>query len=182
MQKVFLLVLMSFLWAGCRQAKEKNLPQTIASLRQTGELVTVQYTLSKIIKANDNKTWYKIGNRKILMSCEAYVKAGVNLQGLTEKNFVATDSTLTVTLPHARIFSLNVPADKIQVAYQEVSGFRDPFSAAEREALLAQAETQLKVAAGNMDIVKKAEENATIFLQSLLQQAPYKTVNILFAP
>ncbi|MBA2762039.1 MAG: DUF4230 domain-containing protein, partial [Segetibacter sp.] len=40
----------------------------------------------KIIKANDNKTWFKAGERKILMSCEAHIKAGIDMGSINRNN------------------------------------------------------------------------------------------------
>ena len=37
----------------------------------TGELATVEYTVSKIIKAKDC-TWWKIGEKRVLFKCNAY--------------------------------------------------------------------------------------------------------------
>ena len=59
---LFLIILC----VGCNK-KEKQLQQVLA-LQQMNDLATVEYVVTKIIKANDNKTWYKIGDRKILMA------------------------------------------------------------------------------------------------------------------
>ena len=46
----------------------------------TGELATVEYTVSKIIKAKDC-TWWKIGEKRVLFKCNAYLQAGVDMTG-----------------------------------------------------------------------------------------------------
>ncbi len=69
----------------------KRLPtpaETVATLQEIQELATVEYTISKVVKASDNKTWYKIGDRKILITCEATVKAGIDMKDITEKSIV----------------------------------------------------------------------------------------------
>ena len=151
-------------------------------VKETGQLLTAEYTLTKIIKANDNKTWYKVGNRKILMSCEAQVRAGVNLQNVGIKNIAVYDDSISLLLPPSQFFSLNIPPEKIKVQYQEVDVLRDPFSAAEREALLAQAEAQIRQVVDSLGILKTAEENATLYLQNLLQSAGYHKVHIRYHP
>jgi hypothetical protein len=178
MNSRFFILLTALVALNCSRNKERN--DFITAIKQTGKLVTAEYTLSKIIKANDNKTWYKIGDRKIVMSCEAYVKAGIDLRGITEKNITQNDSTLTIKLPHAEIFSLSIPADKIQLQYQSVNLLRDPFSAADREALLAQAQVQIQQLADSLGILQTAEENATVFIQKLLQSATAKNVTVLY--
>jgi len=150
-------------------------------VKKTGQFVTAEYILSKIVKASDDKTWYKVGNRKILMSLEAHLKAGIDFQTINETNFVAEDSLLSVTLPHAKIFSLNIPPEKIKLEYQKIDFLRDDFSAAEREHLLAQAEVEIRKLADSLKILNTAEENAALFLEKLLKQSGYETVRISFA-
>ena len=174
---VFFLILL----AGCK-SKTENRPNALMMVKETGQLLTAEYTLTKIIKANDNKTWYKVGNRKILMSCEAQVRAGVNLQNITVKNISVYADTISLVLPPSQFFSLNIPPEKIKVQYQEVDVLRDPFSAAEREGLLAQAEAQIRQVVDSLGILKTAEENATLYLQNLLQSAGYNKVHIQYHP
>src|SRR4051812_14783946 len=116
----FLIVVIALflLFTTCRQKeKERDLPSTILAIQKTGKLATAEYTLTKIIRASDDQTWYKVGDRKILMSCEAHLKAGIDLQQLNENNFeVENDSTIAVVLPHAQLLSVDIPPDKIRLA------------------------------------------------------------------
>ncbi len=50
------------------------------------ELASVEYVVTRIIKASDNKTWFKLGERKILISCQATLTAGIDLSKITEKD------------------------------------------------------------------------------------------------
>jgi hypothetical protein len=174
---IFILLLSS-----CRhKEKERDLPSTILAIQETGKLATAEYTLTKIIRASDDQTWYKIGDRKILMSCEAHLKAGIDLQRLNKNNFdVQDDSTIAVVLPHAQLFSVDIPPGMIQVAYQDIGVLRDPFSAAEREQLLGQAERQIRSLAASLGILGTAETNAVTYMQKVLQQAGYKHVSVTF--
>lgn len=173
------LIAISICFSACKK-KEPDISQTVLKIKELGELVTTQYTLSKIVKASDDKTWYKVGDRKIIMSCEANIKAGVDLQHITEKNVTIEDSTIALQLPPARIFSLSIPPDKIQVRYSSVDMLRDPFSAAERQTLLAQAELQMGQLADSLGILKTAQDNAVVYLQSLLQQSGFNKVTVSF--
>ena len=177
----FLLSVLLF-GASChKKEKGPDIGTTILSLKEGGELVTAEYTLSKVIRASDDQTWYKIGDRKILINCEAYLKAGIDLQNITRDNFSQEgDSVLRVTLPHAHFFSLSIPPDKIQVAYQEVGAFRDAFTAAEKEQLVSQAEPQIKQLVASLGILRKAEDNATIFIQHLFMQTGFRDVIVTY--
>jgi len=164
-----------------RKEKERDLPSTILAIQETGRLATAEYTLTKIIRASDDQTWYKIGDRKILMSCEAHLKAGVDLSQISKDDFkIENDSIISVTLPHAQLLSVDIPPNKIQLAYEDIGLWRDPFSAAEREQLLAQAERQIKGLAASLGILQTAEANAVTYMQHLLQQAGYKQVSVTF--
>ena len=176
--KKYLFVIVLIMLFSCGKKREKA--DVMNAVKETGKLVTAEYTLIKIIKANDNKTWYKIGDRKILMSCEAHLKAGIDLQKITSKNVVQNDSSIQLSLPHAEIFSLNIPADKIQLQYQQIDLLRQPFSAAEREELLAQAQLQIQQLADSLGILKTAEDNASLFLKRMLQQTTSRQIEINF--
>lgn len=167
------------LFACGKKQSPPDLSGLILSLKETGELVTVQYTLTKVIRASDDQTWYKIGDRKILINCEANVKAGINLQSITADNFRReNDSIISITLPHAQFFSLSIPPDKIQVAYQEIGAFRDAFNANEREQLVAQAEPQIRSLTDSLGILQTAESNADVFIKHLFQTAGFKAITI----
>ena len=64
---VFMLFLSLPLLFSCRSVEEKGLDETMRSLSVAGELVTCEYTVSKVIKADDMVPW-KIGERK---SCKS---------------------------------------------------------------------------------------------------------------
>jgi len=175
----FSLFLIAICSTSCK--KKNHLNQTVLALKRTGQFVTAEFTLGKIVKTSDDKTWYKIGDRKILISLEAHLKAGINLLNINENNFAVDGSDLSVTLPPAEIFSLSIPPEKIKLEHQEIGILRSDFSAAEREELLTQAEVQIRNLADSLRILEIAEENAELFLEKLLQQSGYEKVRITFS-
>ena len=160
--------------------EEKKESAVVQSIQQTGKLVTAEYSLSKMVKASDNKTWYKIGDRRILIAAEATVKAGVDLQSIGEEDVTVNDETIRLRMPAPQIFSISIPPEKINVLYQDVSAFRSQFSAAEREDLLRQAEKQVRSIADSLGILQTAQKNAELFIRNLLQQGGYQTITIDF--
>ncbi len=179
--KIFLYGGLFLLLFSCHEKQQPDVSQLILSLQETGELITTEYTLTKVIRASDDQTWYKWGDRKILINCEANLKAGVDLQHITTHNFIKrNDSAIAIVLPHAQLFSLSIPPDKIRVAYEETSLLRDPFSAGEREQLVAQAEPQIKSLVASLGILQTAENNAALFVKRLFQNGGYKMVNVVF--
>ena len=111
-------------------SKEKPREQEILSLKEMNELVTVEYVVNKIIKASDDKTWYKIGDRKILMTCEATLKAGIDFSKINTSNINIKNKEIILTLPHATLFSINIkPEGKSVISCHPIRdlfyGFRE---------------------------------------------------------
>ena len=170
--------------AGCSRRNEveemvKREVQAISEMRQLG---LVEYRVRKIVKADDEGEWYKIGDRKILLSCTAYLKAGLDLTSF-DMDDVDVDrlaGRVTVTLPHAVLLSLDIPASEIRQEYDHVTMLRQSFSAEERNALLRQGEKQIRDSVPSLGILEKAEENAGKFFESVFSKMGFTTVEVTF--
>jgi len=178
MMSCFRLYLLLFLLVSC---KDKRQPvNEVLSLKELNELVTVEYVVSKIIKANDDQTWYKPGDRKILMTCEATLKAGIDFSAIRPDNISVTDKDIRLVLPRATLFSVSIPPENIKVAYEEVGVFRSRFSPAERDALATQAQQQIVQSADSLGILAAAEANASLFVSNFLKKLGYRQISIHF--
>lgn len=177
MPRIFLLLLL--ITSGCGN-KQKSENQVLFSLKEMGDLATVEYTVTKIIKANDNKTWFKLGERKILMSCEAHIKAGIDMSVISPKNFIIIEKDIELKLPLPKVISVSMPAETIKVEYQDISFFRDPFKAAERDQLASQAETQIRNSIDSLGILEQAKVNASLFINDLLGRLGYENIKITY--
>ena len=107
-------------------------PKTqMKDLTELAELGTVEYTITKNVKANDNQAFYKFGDRKILFSVKAFMKAGIDLKDFSNDKVIMdeSDNSVTVTLPKASILSLNLPPEDVKVVYESEGTFRGKFSA-----------------------------------------------------
>ncbi len=177
MQKILLLILL--IASACNKSQpDQN--KILFSLKEMSDLATVEYTVTKIIKANDDKTWYKLGERKILMSCEAHIKAGIDMSSITQKNFSIDGKNVQVRLPPPKVISFSIPAETIKVEYQDISLFRDPFKAAERDQLATQAGTQIKNSIDSLGILEQAKINTSLFINNLLVRLGYQNINITY--
>lgn len=165
---------------------EEKLPDDrVYEVRNIGELSTTEYTVGKIIRLDDNfsdedSEWYeyykKYGERKILMSCKARVKAGVDLTLLQEGDIVIKGSTIEITLPPARITTFSIDPSEIHTEMESVTGFRSSFSQEEKNEFLRQAEEAIREDLTETGILDDANENAEAFLQEFYQQMGYKNV------
>jgi hypothetical protein len=127
--------------------------QRVLGLQKMSDLATAEYVVTKIIKASDDKTWYKFGDRKILMTCKASLAAGIDLSKISEKDIQIDGQNITMTLPHAKLLYVNIKPEDIKTAYQDVSIFRDNFSSQEKNELAAQAEKQITASADSLGIL-----------------------------
>ena len=170
--------LFSIFLASC---SENDMRERVRALAQSSELSTVEYTITKVIKAND-EAFYTIGDRKILFSCKAIVKAGVNLANFNEKDITINDSekAITIMLPAPEVLSFNMPIEDAEIVYQKVGTLRLDFTAEQRNDLLRQGEEDIKADLERLGVLKDAEENTKMFFEAVLQQLGYKNINIIF--
>ena len=171
------LILLLFLLACGKKDKSEKKPDILA-LREMSDLATVEYTVTKVVKASDNKTWFKLGDRKILMSCEAHIKAGIDMSGISKNSFKITDRSIEVTLPQPKIISLSMPAEGIKTEYEEVGVFRDKFKTQDRDALVAQAEQQIRNSVDSLGILNQAKINTSTFVSNFLKRLGYENISI----
>lgn len=149
----------------------------------TGQLATVQYTVSKIIKAKDC-TWWKLGEKRVLFKCNAYLQAGVDMADYDDSQTRIDSSAMaiTVTLPKVKVLSYKMPFSEVRLVENEATGFRHQFTAEERQLLLQQGEQSIlaDVTSGKYAILADAERNARTFFERMLTRLGYKSVTIKF--
>ena len=169
---------------GCsrRSALEETVQREVEAITAMKQLSLVEYRVSKIVKADDEGAWYKIGDRKILLSCTAYLKAGIDLAtfGQDDVDIDWTGKRVTVTIPHATLLSLDMPPSEIRLEYDHVTMLRQSFSAEERNALLRQGEKQIRDSVPSLGILEKADENARRFFESVFLKMGFETVEVSF--
>lgn len=166
------------LLTGC---SEDNMKEKVRALAQSSELSTVEYSITKVVKANDESS-YTIGDRKILFSCKAIVKAGIDLSKLTDDDIKLNQEKkeAIITLPVPQVLSFNMPLEDAKLVYEKVGALRFDFTAEERNKLLIQGEENIRTDLERLGILKDAAENTKMFFTTLLQQFGYKEVEIIY--
>jgi hypothetical protein len=162
--------------AGCEK-KTGNEP-TVFSLKEMSDLATVEYTVTKIIKASDNKTWFKMGDRKILMSCEAHIKAGIDMSAINESSFKIDGKNIEVTLPAPKIISFSIPPESIKTEYEDIGILRDNFKSGDRNALVVQAQKQIQNSLNELGILDQAKANTALFVTNFLKKLGYENIRV----
>lgn len=166
--------------AACGSKTADQQRADVFAFREMSELATVEYTVSKVVKANDNGTWFKVGSRKILISVQAYLKAGIDLKQVKDEDVLIEGKNITIKLPHAKLISLNIPPEEIKEEVEETGFFRDGFKNNEKQDLLAQAEQNIRQSVDSLGILNTAEENARLFIGNFVKQLGYEKVTITF--
>ncbi len=174
----YLTGLLLLLLAGCRSAVPPE--QKVLAIKEMGALATTEYTVTKIVKANDNQTWYKVGDRKILLSVEATLKAGIDLTQLEANDISSTGNSIRIKLPPPKIISVQLLPEKIKLEYEEVGLLRSGFNQEERMALLAQAEKQIEAAIPETGILETSRIHTRDWITRFCRQLGYEEVHIVF--
>jgi hypothetical protein len=179
MKHRFFAICLGWLLASACSEKKASAPPVMA-IREMGDLATTEYVVTKMVKANDDQTWYKWGDRKILMSCRATIKAGIDLTQIQEQDIQVSGKSITVYVPATKIISFNLPPENIRVEYTDIDAFRQPFTVAERDQLMVQAEQQIRASIPAMGIMEKAEAHTRQVLIPFYQNMGFEEVKIEF--
>lgn len=166
-----------------REEKEDAWQQRI---RQVSELGTVQYTVQKVV-SNSDETWQIFGNRKILFSFKAIIKAGIDMDKFDAESVrISVDKkhktkSISLVLPQPEVLSYNICPDDVKMIYSQVSFLRTEYSNEERNAIERKGEMELKEDKELTDmILKDARQNAAMFMEMLLHENGFTNVKISF--
>lgn len=155
----------------------------MSEITDMAELGTVEYTVTKIVQSKDDDKWYKIGDRRVLFSCTAYLKAGIDMSQFDPSNIDIHEESksVTITLPKAQLLSFNMPPEKCKLEYEKVGFFRSNFTSSDRNQLLKLGEKQIRAGIPEMGIYQEAEAVATLFFRSIFQELGFENITIKFA-
>ena len=152
-------------------------PVTIINeIRPLARLETIQYTLEKVITAEEGQELIaELFGDRLLLVAHGTVIAGVDLSKLTAENMEFKDGILEIELPQAEIFSASLNNDKTYVYDRDTGLLRR--SDRDLETLARQAaEAEILKAAVEDGILDQAAINAQVFMERLLNDLGYSQV------
>ena len=180
MKNILQILLLGILCVSCNP-KGKMVEEALGKIDDMSQIGTVEYSIKKLIMAKDD-ILSVFGDRKIIFSCKATMKAGIDLKDFSKDDVSITNNgkDITINLPRPKVLAFNMPADEIVLEYSKVSGFRDAFNTQERNDLLKQGEAAILADAESIGIIEDAKENATDFFKMLLAHCQFENVNVCF--
>lgn len=174
---LYLFLFVTIMFGSCTE--NNPVPEAdVYKIKSIGLLSTTEYTIGKIIKLDDNNDWYKYGDRKILISVKAKVKAGINLMELTEDDIKVKANTITINLPPVQITSFQMDPSTVRTEMEDVNGFRMNFSQIEKNEILKLGEKSIRDNLNETGIIEEAEKNAISFITDFYKQMGYEKVNV----
>lgn len=178
--KQFFYIFLCLSLLSCKE--EKTIPETeVYQIQDLGTLSTTEYTFGKVLHLEDNKEWYKLGDRKILINVRAKAKAGVDLRKVSDADIVEKDKkTISLTLPAPEIISFDINTEDVRTVHTDVNGFRMEFNQEEKIKILEMGEQAIRKEMMQSDILKEAKKNATVFLRDFYKNQGYEQVIIDF--
>lgn len=178
--KYIVSILAFCLLASCGDEQGDSEKVNVYEIRNIGLLATSEFTIGKIIELKDDTEWYKFGDRNILISCKAKVKAGIDLSKIRPEDITVTRKGIKVVLPYPTILLFDMDPNHVKTEVEDISGLRSQFTQEEKNRILAQGEKSIRENLKETAIISHAKTNAAIFIENFYKELGYKHVDIEF--
>lgn len=156
------------------------LPDPVTIIREVQSLArleTIQYTVEKVISAEVNQGVFgPLFGDKLLFVAHGYVIAGVDLSKLSADDMVVDGDELTIVLPEPEVFVATLNNDDSYIYDRTTGLFRKSDPDLETDARQA-AEQEILNAALEDGILEQARINAEVFIERLLNDLGYYSVD-----
>jgi len=148
----------------------------IYEVRALARLETIQYSVEKVITAEQNQgTFDFLFGDRMLFVAHGVVIAGIDMEKIQPGDMQLTDGILNVRLPPAEVFIASIDNQKSYV-YTRETGILSK-QAVDLETLARQAaEQEIMKAALEDGILLQAQTNAEAYLLKFFNALGYKTV------
>jgi len=165
-------------WArGSEIRRNLDAPAVVKEIRKLSELVSVKYTIQKVIGLEEDKVPF--GSEKIILLVQATVLGGVDLATLTTQEVSCANGRVTVRLPAPQVLHVFVN-DKESRVWDRTKTWWTPWvpynPELEHKARQAALEA-MQAAALDMGILSNAQFNAETTIREFLQAAGAGVVN-----
>ena len=190
MKNLYYIALVSLLSACELMPQSKEI---VYDIREIGTLSTTEYTVAKVVKLDDEhgiweiwekwddiRSWTKFGDRKILISCRAKIKAGIDLSKIRKEDIKINGNSINIVVPTAEVSEFSMEPKYIKTEVESVSWFRDHFTQKEKNEFLKQGEKAIREDIENSGIYSNAEYEAELFITDFYKRQGFEKVIISF--
>jgi hypothetical protein len=148
----------------------------IYQVRTLAQLVTIQYSIEKVVTAETGQEWFgSLFGDRLLFVAHGYVTAGIDMEKLGPEDMWMENGVLYVQLPEAEVFVATLDNDKSYVYDRETGLFTQGDPGLETLARQA-AEGEIRMAALEDGILDQAQANAEAYLLRLFLSLGYSDV------
>lgn len=177
---VFICSLALFLIQCGKKPQEdfQQLSSNYQVIKEMGEFSTVEYTVGKILKIDDKGEWYKLGDRKVLISVKATIKAGIDLNSLQEKDIMINGNSIKISLPEPKLFSFFIPNDQVQTIVNDVNGLRHEFTQKDKINIITLGEKEIRREVEHTNILHDAEQSAISWFKTYYENMGFEQVEV----
>jgi hypothetical protein len=154
----------------------------VQQIRTVSELTTTIFAMETVVPTSQERQWGNVtlGRTDLLYIGYGEVRAGIDLEQLSEQNIEQKGEKLIVTLPAPEILDQKIDVERSRI-YRYDRGFLNlgPDTAPELQSL-AQRQTLAKITAAACDqgILDQANQRAETAVGGLLRGTGYKEVEI----
>ena len=170
--------------SGCkRQSLTDAALQRIDQISSERQLELVEFEIRKFLKAQDKGAWYQLGKKTILLSCKAYLQAGIDLGDFNPMTDVVINEerrSISITLPCPTLLSMEMPLEEVEVADEKVTGFRSEFKMSEINTILRMGEEQILESVPSLGIIDEAKQKARLFFEPAMKHLGFASVSVSF--
>ena len=139
----------------------------LEEVREVAKLVSTEMTVRDVVTYRNTRYG---STKQALLVVTGKILAGIDLAEGATVQIDSAERRLTITLPEAKVLAVDI----VQLrTYDEQRGLWNPFQPADRDAIYAQVRQQLQRTAGDMGIVRKANESAARMLEKMFSVDGY---------
>jgi len=154
-------------------------PAIVQRIQRLQRLESVKYTLEKVVTGEKQSRFLpqSLAGERLLMIVRGEVFAGVDLGKLQSSDVHVNGKQVSITLPHAEIFSTRLDNNQTKV-YSRETGLLVPADPNLESEVRAEAERQLLQGALTDGILNNATANARATVATLVQALGFNDVEV----
>jgi hypothetical protein len=170
-----------FLWQSQgrpRTVKIVDAPAVLREIQALKELVTVKYSIQKIIGLREDKVPF--GREQLVLIVQARVLGGIDLGELKTDDIQIADKTVTIRLPEPKILHIYIDEKETREWQREKTWFVRYDLTLNQKARQAALES-VRAAALDMGILADARKNSEAAIAELLKNLGFERVEFAAA-